>query len=481
MPFGRAQPVSLPLRLSYKWLALTVVALATLTTTLDGGVLAIAFPALARAFHTDVSLVIWVSILYWLVSTGLAFTLGWVGDVLGRKRIYLVGFWTFAVGLGLAALAQNIPWLFLARVLQGMGASVLVANGQAILTATFPPNERGRALGINSGVVGLGLGFGPILGGFLLTVDNWRAIFWARLPLAVLSAMLAGLVLRDERPTGGRVPVDYGGAVCLFAVLGAFLLAVNRAGAWGVGHPVVLGLVGATLALLPLLVWVERRAVRPVVDLAMLREPAFGWAMLALIVHYLSWGAYNAVGAFYLLDGRGLSQEAAGAVLSALPLVRVVVAPLAGMLCEKVLPRYVMGVGNLWILAGLVVLGALKGDSPLWFVVLGFALMGLGSAFYEPSYSTHIMSSARRDRLGTAGASISTGRQIGLSGGLALAGAVYTARLAGHRPVAPSEATAITWAFRDASLACAVTAFTSVLAVGMLVRSLANRRSPPSA
>ncbi|MFN3974904.1 MAG: MFS transporter [Dehalococcoidia bacterium] len=458
-----------------------VVALATLTTTLDGGVLAIAFPALAKAFHTDVSAVIWVSILYWLVSTGLAFTLGWVGDVLGRKAIYLAGFWTFTLGLGLAAAAQNIPWLFLARVLQGIGASVLVSNGQAILTATFPANERGRALGINSGVVGLGLGFGPILGGVLLSVGDWRAIFWARLPLAAASALLAGIVLRDERPMGGRVPVDVWGAVTLFAWLGAFLLAVNRAGVWGVPHPAVLALVGATLILAPVLLLVERRAVRPVVDLGMLRDPAFGWAILALILHYLAWGAYNAVGAFYLLDGRGLSQASAGLVLASLPLVRVVVAPMAGMLCERVLPRYVMGVGNLYMLAGLVVLGLLTVEKPIWYVALGFVLMGLGSAFYEPSYSTHIMNAARRDRLGTAGASISTGRQIGLSGGLALAGAVYTARLYAMAESAPTQAIAITWAFRDASLACAVTALGSVLAVMALVKSLATRRPPPSA
>lgn len=478
MPSAREHVSPLTVRVSYKWLALGVVALATLTTTLDGGVLAIAFPALAKAFHTDVSTVIWVSILYWLVSTGLAFTLGWVGDVLGRKAIYLAGFWTFTIGLGLAAAAQNIPWLFLARVLQGIGASVLVANGQAILTATFPPNERGRALGINSGVVGLGLGFGPILGGVLLTVGDWRAIFWARLPLAAISALLAGVVLRNERPLEGRVPVDVWGAVTLFAWLGALLLAVNRAGAWGIAHPIVLALAGATLLLAPLLLHVERHARRPVVDLAMLRDPAFGWAMLALILHYLAWGAYNAVGAFYLLDGRGLSQEKAGLVLASLPLVRVVIAPLAGMLCERVLPRYVMGIGNLTILVGLVVLGLLRGESPVGHVVLGFSLMGLGSAFYEPSYSTHIMNAARRDRLGTAGASISTGRQIGLSGGLALAGAVYTARLSAMGDKAPSHAIAITWAFRDASLACAVMALGSVLAVVLLVRSLATRRLP---
>ncbi|MCS7206618.1 MAG: MFS transporter [Dehalococcoidia bacterium] len=462
------------MRVSYKWLVQVVVALATLTTTLDGGVMAIAFPALARAFQTDVSAVIWVSILYWLVSTGLAFTLGWMGDVWGRKTVYLMGFWTFTLALGLAASAQNLPWLLGARVLQGVGASVLVANGQALLTAAVPPRERGRALGINSGVVGLGLGFGPILGGFLLTVGDWRALFWARLPLAMASALLAGAVLRREPPLEKRVPVDWWGAGLLFAVLGAFLLAVNRAGAWGIGHPLVWGLAGATLALVPMLVWVERRAVRPVVDLAMLGDPAFGWAMLALVLHYLAWGAYNAVGAFYLLEGRGLSQEAAGAVLAALPLVRVVVAPLAGMLCERVPPHYVMGVGNLWMLAGLAVVGGLGVGGGLGWVVLGFAMMGLGSAFYEPSYSTHIMSAARRDRLGTANASISTGRQIGLSGGLALAGAVYATRLGAYVDSAATDARAIAWAFRDASWACAVTAVGSVLAVGALVRAVAS-------
>lgn len=471
------QPLAPP---ANKWLVLTVVALATLTTTLDGGVLVIAYPALARAFETTVSTVIWVSILFWLVSTGLAFTLGWVGDVVGRKPLYLTGFWLFALGLALAAAAQSIPWLLGARVVQGAGASVLVANGQAILTATFPARERGRALGINSAVVGVGLGFGPLLGGLLLTVGDWRALFWARLPLVVASALLAGAVLRAEHPGRGKVPVDVWGAATLFLWLGALLLAINRAGAWGVDHPVVLALAGGTLALAPLLLWVERRAARPVVDPAMLRHPAFGWAMVALVLHYLSWGVYNATGAFYLLEGRNLPQTTTGAVLAALPLVRVVVAPLAGLLCERVPPRYVMGLGNLALLTGLGVLALLRVDSPLPHVVLGFGLMGLGSALHEPSHSTHIMSAAPRDRLGTAGASISTGRQIGLSGGLALAGAVYTARLGAYDATAPSHAAAVAWAFRDASLTCAVTALASVLAVGALVRAMAPRPLTPS-
>ena len=244
-----------------RWWVLAVVSIGTLSSTLEGGIVVTVFPALARAFDTDSSTVLWVTVVYWVTAVGLLMTLGWLGDVAGRRRVFAWGMGIFALGMLLSAVSSSIWELLLWRVIQGIGSAMVLANVNALITEHFPARERGKALGVSGAVVGFGLTAGPFAGGFLIDLLDWRAVFYSRVPIAVLGALLAWWVLPDDRTHGERPHVDPIGATALFGAMGSLLLIVNQGGKLGfTSTPVFIrrsggravpagaGLVGAPLA-----------------------------------------------------------------------------------------------------------------------------------------------------------------------------------------------------------------------------------------
>ena len=224
-----------------RWVLLAVISIGTLMSTLDGGVVGVSYPAVAEAFDTDTSTVLWINVAFWVTSVGLLLTLGWLGDVAGRRRVFIIGYLVSTVGILLCSVSGNIWQLIAFRVLQGVGSSMVLSNLNALIAAEFPPGERGRAMGISGAVVGVGLTTGPLMGGILLDALDWRALFYVRAPIGALGALLAWWLLPAATPTGGRFRMDYMGAAALFATMTCFLLVVNQGGRLGYGSPPIPG------------------------------------------------------------------------------------------------------------------------------------------------------------------------------------------------------------------------------------------------
>ena len=182
------------MRVSDKWVYLAVISIGTFIVTLDGGMVGLTYPALIDAFNSESSDVIWVSICYWVTAVGLMHTLGWMGDVAGRKVIYTAGLVVLTAGIVFSSISPNLLWIIISRIGQGVGAAMILSNLNAYIADIFPSNERGKALGISGSVVGLGLTLGPILGGILLEIDGWRALFYSRIPLGIVGAVLGYLI-----------------------------------------------------------------------------------------------------------------------------------------------------------------------------------------------------------------------------------------------------------------------------------------------
>ena len=183
----------------YKWLALLIVSIGTFMVTLDLSIVNISFPRLTQVFETEPSVVLWVSVAYLLASVSLMLTFGRIGDVFGKKRIYILGFALFTLGLVLCSVSQSISQLIMARIVQAVGSAMTVALSAAIVTAAFPKEERGKALGILGGVVSSGLLSGPVLGGLLLDALDWKAIFYTRVPVGIIGLVMAWLLLKEQR------------------------------------------------------------------------------------------------------------------------------------------------------------------------------------------------------------------------------------------------------------------------------------------
>lgn len=224
--------------MAYKWRCLIAVAFGTFMATMDFSIVNVALPTLSREFDRSPDTVVWATLISSLVVTGLTLTAGRVGDLYGRKRVYITGWVIFTIGMAVASFAQTIEQLVAYRFLQAIGVSLAMANGNAIVTEAFPPEERGQALGTTGSVVGAGLMSGPIIGGLLLGLFGWQSIFYLRVPIGIIAMTLAFLFIRPSEPLPAGVSrkLDIPGAVALFAALSSALLAVNRGQSWGGGR-----------------------------------------------------------------------------------------------------------------------------------------------------------------------------------------------------------------------------------------------------
>jgi EmrB/QacA subfamily drug resistance transporter len=411
--------------LHYKWIAMIIVSIGSFMTSLDASIIPISLPELGGVFHVGPATVLWVFLIYLLVGTGLMLIMGRTSDIIGRKHLYTAGFIIFTLGLGLCPLAQNITQLILFRLLESVGAAMLVAMGMAIVTASFPSQERGKALGIVGAAAGIGLTSGPILGGFLIDALGWASIFYVRLPIGVIGSAMAWTMLREQPSANPRGRFDLRGALTLFGFLTCLLLAVNQGQTQGWTSFFVLGLGTAAIVLLFLFLAVEKRTAEPVVDLGLFRDRLFATAAWSHLLFYIAIAAITFLMPFYLIEGIAYSPARAGLLLITIPLLRVIIAPLSGRLYDR-LGSFLLCFAGLGLTClGLFLLSELNNASTAGDVVLRLAITGLGIGLFVTPNTSAIMGVVGRSRLGTASAMVPTVRQIGMSIGLAIAGTVF--------------------------------------------------------
>ncbi len=421
-----------PVSRARKWLILATVAMGVFMGTLDAGTVNISLPALGKALDADAATVLWVQAVYLLVSNGLMLTMGWLGDMRGRRMMYVGGFAVFALGLALSSLSQNIYQLIACRLLQAAGQSMTVANSNAVLTSVFPSKERGKAMGMMGAVVGAGLGFGPLLGGWLIDLLGWRAIFYARIPISLIGIPLSWYVLKEELPVGRRAKLDIAGAATSFLAMGGLLLWINQAARTGWSSPGLWGIAAIAVVSGVAFVAVERRAEGPVMDLRLFRIRPFALANATHVLYFLTYSALSLLFPFYLVNGLGYSSGKAGMVFTLSPILRVGISPVAGWLSDRIGFRPLTTSGMALCAVGFFLLSRLDSASSLQEIIAFLVITSIGLALVEAPNMSAIMGSAPKERQGTASAMVAIARQGGMTLGLAAAGSLLGARQAAH-------------------------------------------------
>ena len=411
-----------------RWGLLVVISIGTLSSTLDGGSAAVTFPAVARAFDTDTSTVLWITVAFWVTGVGLLLPMGWLGDVAGGRRVFALGSALFALGILLSSMSANVWQLIAFRTFQGVASAMMLSNLNALITANFPASERGKALGVSGAVVGVGLTAGPLVGGALLDVLDWRAVFYFRAPVAALGAVLAWRMLPQDRPEGGRLRIDFIGAAALFGSLASVLLVVNQGGRLGWGSTPVIAMAITAAVCIPVLVWSEGRSRRPILGVTLLRSRQFVFGFMVLVSHYLSHGGIILIAPFFLLDSLGFSASKMGLFLAAFSLGRTFLSPAAGRLSDRFGPRPFLITGNLLIAVALFSLSRQGMDATDVALFSALLLGSAGTSFFEPVVTSVIMGAVPKDRLGTASASVALGRQTAFAVGVTIAGAIFAIR-----------------------------------------------------
>jgi len=415
-------------RISYKWLAMLTLSIGTFMSTLDASIVNISLPRLTEVFDTEPSVVLWVTVAYLLVSVGLMLTIGKLGDLFGMKRVYVSGLVLFTIGLTLCAVSQSVVQLILARVLQAVGSAMVVALGNAIITAAFPAQERGKALGLIGAVVSTGLLSGPVIGGLLLDALDWRAIFYVRIPVGVIAVGMSWVFLREQKGEESAARFDWGGAATLFGSLSCLLLFVNLGGRLGFASIPVLALAAATVVLLTLFFIFERRAPAPILALRLFRSRSFSAGLISMLIMFVAGAANTLLTPFYLLNGTGRAASQAGLLLAATSTTSLLVGPVSGWLSDKIGSRILCTAGMALISTALFLMSRLQADSGTFDILSRLVVLGLGLGMFSSPNNSAVMGSVPRQNLNTASAMIATTRQIGMSCGIAVAGAIFTAR-----------------------------------------------------
>lgn len=408
-----------------KWVVLALSGTAVFMTTLDSSIVIIALPSIAHAFGVPLTGKIgWVLIGYLVVMAALLLPFGRLADMLGRKPLFLAGLAVFTLGSALCGAAPSLDALVAARCFQGLGAAAIFSVNVAMITRSFPAAERGRALGINTILVQLGVSVGPIVGGILTHALSWRWIFYVNLPIGAL-AILASWHLLTERPRLERQHFDLPGAAFLALGLSALTLGLSFGQEWGWGSfRVMLSMMLATAALAGA-AWVERRGPFPLLDPALLRNRVFAFGNLSLMLCMLALFAVSFLLPFYLEELQRYDTLQAGLLLTPLPLTLVMVAPVSGALADRVGSRWLAPLGLAIACAGLLLLSGLTHASSIAYLILCLIVTGIGQGLFQSPNARAIMGAAPPEEQGVSTGTMATFRVIGQSLSVAVAGAVF--------------------------------------------------------
>ncbi len=436
-----------------------MVALSIIMSTLDSSVVNVALPVIRAEFDAGIKLIEWVITSYLLTITAFLMVFGRMADMYGRKRIFMGGIAVFTLSSAACAFSNSIYWLIAARSLQGMGAACLMANGNPIVTEVFPQHQRGRILGLVGTTVAIGLTSGPVLGGVITTYFGWRYIFLFNLPIGALTMYFAQRFLpRGERQKTARF--DFSGAAAMTLALISMLLLLTKFEQWGAAVSVILSVF--VLSLFYIFILIERKAAAPMIELSLFRDNRFSHANLAAFLNFAARFSVVFLLPFYLMDLRGMLPSQAGILMTPVPLMFALIAPISGSLSDKIGTRLLTTAGMLLTAVGLGMLVLIGESSSIWFILSSLMLMGIGGGlFSSPNVST-IMGSVPLERLGNAGAMTALVRNLGMIVGVAWSAAVFIA-VSGHELEFAGSPETFVPAFRVTMIIAMALAFLSAL------------------
>ena len=430
----------------------------------DASIVNVVLPTLARSFSSSLAAVQWVPMAYLLASGSLVLFFGRLGDLRGHRRVFLSGLLAFVAASVLCAAAPTIETLVACRTLQGVAAAALMSVPLAILTATFPPAERGKAIGFFAASISVGLALGPSLGGVLTATLGWRAAFLVNLPLGLFAFAFARRVLPEPPVRPGRL--DLPGAATALGALASFLLFVNRAQVEGLSArtaPLLLA-AGACAALF---VSVERRAAAPMVSFSIFGRRNVPLGAAAAVLNFMAQYVVVFLTPFLLSRLLGEGPARVGLVLTAFPLAVLCVAPFAGALSDRIGTALPAAAGASASAAACVLLATMPAGAGPGDVAWRLALFGAGTGLFQSPNNSAVMGSAPREHLGVVASLLGTARTLGMVLGVAAAGAVVYAFVPAPAlrdgALAPSSAAAFADGVRRAYAAGAAFAAASAL------------------
>ena len=405
---------------------LTVTTVGVLMAGIDSRIVIVGLPQVAASIGADAERAIWITQAYVLGSTVALLLIGRLSDIMGRVKIYTTGFAVFTVGSLLTSLSVNPMMMIVCRGLQGLGSGILFTNSAAIITDATPSNELGFSLGINQVAFRVGAMLGLTLSGLILTVLDWRALFYINIPIGVVGTLWAKRRLREVAPSERGAPLDWPGFATFTTGIASLLLALTMA-AYGIAERgIVFALLGIAVAAFALfLVW-ERRTAHPLLDLRLLRIREFMGGVVAQLLNAIAFGAVLLLMSLYLQLVRDLSPLSTGLIFIPLDITTIALGPLSGKLSDRHGHMPFTTGGLALVSLSLFLLSTMDAFTPYAFVVLYLVVFGAGLGIFASPNISSIMGSVPPARRGVASGLRATFFNVGFTISLNLAVLIMT-------------------------------------------------------
>jgi EmrB/QacA subfamily drug resistance transporter len=422
-----------------KWWTLVAVAFGLFMIMLDNTVVNVALPSIERDLKVSIDSLEWIVTAYALVFAALLITGGKLGDLYGRRRIFVVGLVVFTGSSLACGFAPSAGFLIGARAVQGVGAALMSPASLSIITATFPPRQRGQAIGIWAGVSALALAIGPLTGGLIVDNINWNWIFFVNVPVGILGIVASQVFITESRDTSHEQSVDLPGLATSGLGLFALSYALIEGNRHGWSSAEILGLFAAAAMLLVAFVLVERHQRLPMLDLSLFKNGAFAGAnIVALLVSLGMFGVFFFV-SLYIQNVLGYTPTQAGAMFLPMTLLIILVAPFAGKQSDRIGSRWLMAAGMTVLGVSLLLYQRAGVHSDFWTLLPAMVLGGFGMALTMSPMTSAAMSAVPVDKAGVGSGVLNSFRQVGGSLGIAVMGAIVASYLH-HSPRSPLAA-----------------------------------------
>ncbi len=409
---------------SGKWLVLISVSFGVFLATIDSSIVNISLPTFVNELNTTLSSVQWVVLAYLLTITILMPGIGRLADILGKKSLYILGFSIFLTGSLLCGISTRIEWLIAFRVLQAIGGAFIMALGPAILAQSFPPEERGRALGINGLAVSLGIICGPTLGGIILANLSWHWIFFVNLPVGAIAIPIALRSLPVSQRIKGE-KFDFFGALFLFLTLSSLLFSMTMAQNSGLVSVATIGLLVLCIIFLVIFIHVEKKIDQPLIDLKLFANHILRVNLITGFLTFVASAGLVFLIPFYLQNVLGYDPQLAGMLMAVFPVMLGITGPISGWLSDR-FGFHLLTVLGLGILSfGYFGLTRLTTSTSAMEFALIYLPIGIGMGLFQSPNNSSILSSASAGRLGVVSSLLAITRTLGQTCGTAIIGSIW--------------------------------------------------------
>ena len=457
-----------------KWLTLAAVAFGLFMIMLDNTVVNVALPSIQRDLGVGLSELEWIVTGYALTFAALMLTGGKLADLLGRRLIFITGLAIFSGSSLACGLADSGDVLIGARIVQGIGAALMNPATLSIISATFPPSQRGMAIGIWAGVSALALAIGPLVGGLITEHIDWSWIFFINVPVGVIAIAASFLLIRESRDESEEQRLDLPGLLASGLGLFALTYALIEANTYGWTSGRILGSFVVAVVALASFVGLELRQRLPMLDLSLFRSGTFaGSNLVVLLVAFSMFGVFFFV-SLYMQNIVGYSAVQAGAAFLPMTVLIILVAPIAGRASDRFGSRWLLTVGMTLIGAQLLYFSRLSADESFWSLLPGLLTGGLGMSLTMTPSAAAAVRAVPVDKSGVGSAVLNTARQVGGALGIAMMGAIMAHAAGGRRTPA-----AFMDGFSTALLVAAAVAVTGAVVAAALVRAHERRPAVP--